>query len=324
VTLYSPQPVRSSSDPTLALSTRFSWPTSTASGLVALFWLSLRQYLRARRLFVLGFLFLLPGVLGVLVEIFAPVWHPGDFQNLAVYSAMPRPDVMFAGLIYTARLADRLRELEFALVFTLIPHTLLPLTALLFASGMIQDELEDQTLTYLLVRPLPKWTIYLVKLLAALLVSVALVAVFTALTYLAFSFRTPAFNLSFLAPRVASVIPAASLAVICYSAIFGFMSLLTRRTLVFGGAYLILIEGVLANIDFALRRLTVVYYFRVLVQRWSGQSAVLGEKWSIDLAKAPSALESISTLAVASALLVIGALALFSTREFRVKTPEGS
>ena len=52
------------------------------------------------------------------------------------------------------------------MLFMLMPHTLVPLTALLYATGMIHDEIEEQTLTYLLVRPLPKWGIYLTKLLA--------------------------------------------------------------------------------------------------------------------------------------------------------------
>ena len=47
-------------------------------------------------------------------------------------------------------------DAELALIFGLIPQAILPLTALVFASGMIQDEVEEQTLTYLLIRPLPR------------------------------------------------------------------------------------------------------------------------------------------------------------------------
>ncbi len=59
----------------------------------------------------------------------------------------------------------------------------MPLAALLYATGIIQDEVEEQTLTYLLLRPLPRWALYLVKLLATLLVTAALTAVFTAATF---------------------------------------------------------------------------------------------------------------------------------------------
>src|SRR5438552_15737802 len=99
------------------------------SALATLFLLTLRQQVRGRRLLVLGFLYLLPLGLVILIR--------------SVESHVPAS------------------EAEIVVLFTLIPHTLVPLTALLYATGMIHDEIEDQTLTYLLVRPLPKWGIYL-------------------------------------------------------------------------------------------------------------------------------------------------------------------
>src|SRR5919197_1051607 len=73
--------------------------------------------------------------------------------------------------------------LEFALVFNLLPHGLAPLTALLYAAGMIQDEVEEQTLTYLLIRSLPRWALYVTKYLATLCVTTVLVAVATTVLY---------------------------------------------------------------------------------------------------------------------------------------------
>src|SRR4029077_3517464 len=116
----------------------------------ALFGMTLRQHLRGRRLFVVAFLYLLPVGLVILVR-----------------SVETHTNALGA---------------EMGMLFMLIPHTLVPLTALLYATGMIQDEIEEQTLTYLLVRPLPKWGIYAVKLLATLLLVVLLAGFFTALT----------------------------------------------------------------------------------------------------------------------------------------------
>ena len=101
------------------------------TALTALFVLTLRQHLRGRRLLVLSLLFLLPSAM---VCLFRLGHHP------------PNPG-----------------HLEFATVFNLIPHALATLTALLYAAGMIQDEVEEQTLTYLLLRPLPRWALYLTK-----------------------------------------------------------------------------------------------------------------------------------------------------------------
>ena len=107
-------------------------PGINLTGLAALFWLTLRQHARARKLVILSFLFILANVLAILVRAFNKDVTP------------------FA--------------LEFAVVLNVIPHVMITLTALLYASAMIQDEIEEQTLTYLLIRPLPKWAIYLTKL----------------------------------------------------------------------------------------------------------------------------------------------------------------
>src|SRR5438477_10698911 len=72
-----------------------------------LFGLTVRQQCRARRLIVLSLLFLLPSLVAILAR------------------NAPRP--------------PRPSELEFVTIFNLIANALVPLTALLYASGMIQD-----------------------------------------------------------------------------------------------------------------------------------------------------------------------------------------
>src|SRR5712692_1140186 len=138
--------------------------------LLALFWLALRQHVRARRLLILAALLALPSLIAILIRSTDPT--------------------------------VKLQELEFGLVFLLMPHALVPLTALLYASGMIQDEIEEQTLTYLLIRPLPKWSIYVAKLLATLLVTAPLTGLFTGLTYAVVYWGTPEFAGDILIPRI--------------------------------------------------------------------------------------------------------------------------
>ena len=123
------------------------------SGLAVLFGLTLRQQIRGRRLLVLVVLFALPCILAIVLR---------SLQR-------PAPTDI----------------LEFALIYNLVPHALAPLTALLYAGGMIQDEVEEQTLTYLLVRPLPSPSLYVCKLLATLLLTTMLVAAATTGLYLA-------------------------------------------------------------------------------------------------------------------------------------------
>src|SRR4051794_21447188 len=94
------------SAPPIALSHRFDL-AATAT----LFRMTLLQLLRGRRLLVLGALFALPTVFALLARRYNPDYQPGAVEE--------------------------------ALIFYMIPQALVPLTALIFASGMIRDEVED-------------------------------------------------------------------------------------------------------------------------------------------------------------------------------------
>jgi ABC-2 type transport system permease protein len=112
-----------------------------------------------------------------------------------------------------------------------------------------------------------------------------------------------------------------SLSLLAYVAIFGGLSLLTRRSLVLGVGYIVVFEGVLANIDFVIRHVTVMYYVRTLSVRWLDLS---GADWMIDTATAPTATTCLLTLLGIGVVLALLGSWLFSVREFRVKTPEGN
>lgn len=256
------------------------------SAMTALFSLTLRQHARGRRLWVVGFLFLIPTALAVLIRLF---------------TAEPQP-----------------ASLELQLVLVLIPQTLLPLMALLYASGMIQDEIDEQTMTYLLIRPLPRWSIYLIKLLSTWLLASILGGVFTTLTYVAIYAGGPDFWSDVVMSKIPLAIGAFTLALLGYCALFGCLSLLTRYTLIIGIGYIILFEGLLANIEYEIRRLTVMYYLRVLELRWLKPEET---DWGINLDKAPSSLMCVLVLVLVSLAATALALSLFRRQEFRVKTP---
>lgn len=260
-----------------------------AAALTALFVLTVRQNLRGRRLLVLSLLFLLPSLLAVVVKL---VPYP------------PPPELP-----------------EFAFVFNLIPHALATLTALLYAAGMIQDEVEEQTLTYLLVRPLPRWALYLTRFVVTWLTTSVLTGIFTALAYAVIYWNTAQLWGDVLPTRAAKTAALLSLAQAGYCSLFGVLGLATRRSLIAGLAYIIAFEGLLANFDAVVRRLTVMYYFRVLSVRWLNPFG--SKEWSIDLAAAPSSGEAVLTLLGASILFVFVGAALMRRREFRLKTPEG-
>jgi ABC-2 type transport system permease protein len=287
----------------------------------AVFWLTVRQQCRARRLFILAALFLLPAAIAVVVRSTDTL----SGRNLKIgfaYALIPRTPISVIGLMEIDRMVRLVRELQFSLVFTLIPHALVPLAALLYASGMICDEIEDQTLTYLVIRPLPKWVIYVAKFLATFVVTATLAAFFTLVTYLAIYGRLPPLSLeAAVLERAALTVVIFTLALFTYCAGFGCLSLLVKRSLVIGVAYIVLFEGVLANIGFAVRKLTVMYYVRILSERWLELSY---SDWSLDLKEALSGGQCVETLLGTGLIFVVLGAWIFSTREFRVKTPEGS
>ena len=274
------------------------------TSMTALYVLTVRQHLHGRRWMVMGLLFLLPAGLAVLVRATSPEAPPVG--------------------------------IEFLIAFLLIPQALLPLVALVYASGIIQDEQEEQTLTYLLVRPISRWALYLVKLLATLTTTVVLTALFTVLTYAAI-YVGGDMGAGEVARRCATAAAIHCASVASYCCLFGLIGLYTRWALVAGILYTAVIEGLLANLPFGLRFVTVIYYARVMAYRSLDLSFTEhGRKhdmaaafWQFDV-KADPGLEGHPTLQTCVLVLAVAGLGcaalgalMCHRREFHVKTPEG-
>ncbi len=274
------------------------------TALWSLYVLTLRQHLHGKRWMIMAVLFLLPAGLALLIRSTAARDVPGI-------------------------------GLEFIFVFMFFPQGLLPLVALIYASGIIQDEQEEQTITYLLIRPIPKWALYTVKLLATLTTTVILTAIFTALTYAAIyaGADTTGQNIPL---RCAKAIGIHSLAVIAYCCVFGLMGLLTKRTLIVGILYSAIFEGLLANVPLSIRLITVVYYARLIAYRALsfvittpyGKQDLAANAWQLNIDLDPQLLDH-PTKTACFATLLIGSLAcmilaawLCTRKEFHVKTPE--
>src|SRR5436190_950872 len=275
------------------------------TSLWTLYVLSIRQHLRGKRWIVATLLFLLPSVLVVILRATSKDVSP-----------------LF---------------LEFLFAFMFIPQALLPLIALLYASGVIQDEQEEQTITYLLIRPIPKWALYAIKMLATLTTTLALTAIFTGLTYAAIYFHADAHGERVLV-RCIQAISVHSLSVIAYCCLFGLISLLTKRTLVVGILYAAIVEGLLANMPLSVRLITVIYYARVIAFRTmqfvlnmpDGKQNLAADAWQFDINNDPKLLEhpDVSTclqvLLISSIVFTILGAFMCWRKEFYVKTPEKS
>ncbi|HEY1922488.1 MAG TPA: ABC transporter permease subunit [Tepidisphaeraceae bacterium] len=273
------------------------------TSLWALYALTLRQHRHGKRWMVMAVLMLLPAALVILVRSTA--------HNVPSIS------------------------LEFIFAFMLIPQALLPLVALIYGSGIIQDEVEEQTITYLLIRPISKWQLYIVKLLATLTVAVFLTVIFTTLTYIAV-YAGATDHVENVPLRCLEASSIHALAVIAYCCIFGLISLFTRRTLVVGILYIVIFEGLFANLAFGIRLITVIYYARIIAYRTlpfvistpDGRENFAADAWQLDIRTDPNLLEHpqiracLIVLLVGSAVCAALTAMLCARREFHVKTPE--
>jgi ABC-2 type transport system permease protein len=267
-----------------------------------LYRLTLRQHLHGRRWLAAAVLFSLPAALALLIRSAPPTVH---------------------------------RFVEFVLVWILVPQALLPLVALLYASGIIQDEQEDQTITYLLLRPFQKWILYCVKMSATWTTTTVLTVLLTVLTYAAVYAGSDA-DPAAIRVRCFKAAAILSLATISYCSLFGMLSLITRRALLAGILYTVIVEGLLANLPLSLRWGTVIYYTRLLAYRtmdfvcvWPrAEIDVAATAWLLNKESDPTLAEhpTIRTciLVLVCGSLVCTAIAAFCCHhsEFHVKTPE--
>ncbi len=241
---------------------------------------------------MLALLFMIPGALMVMIKLVTPAGHLPPAQ-----------------------------ELEMAFVYIFIPNALAPLAALLCAAGVVRDEVEEQTLTYLLLRPLPRSALYAIKLLASMIVTILLTVIFSAATFVLIDCLAGKPGDPGLVEKAVRLAMIFSVTQTAYCGLFGIMGLVMRRSLVIGVAYIVLFEGLLAAFPTMMRQVTVVFYFRVLVVRWLNPADI--SVWGIDPATAPSAKSCVLTLLVAALVLAVLGSLILSSREFRMKTPEG-
>ena len=130
-------------------------------------------------------------------------------------------------------------------------------------------------------------TLLPIRLAATWVVTAVLTAVFTTLTFAVIWWGTPQLWGEVLPVRAAKTagLLALTLVAVLVLAYFGALGLYTRRSLNAGLAYLVALEGMLANITMVARQLTVMYYFRVLSVRWLAPTG--SEVWGVDLDTAP-------------------------------------
>lgn len=186
---------------------------------------------------------------------------------------------------------------------TLVIRTVLPLVALVIGSAALGSEIEDGTVVYLLVKPVPRWVVALAKI----AVAVGLTLVLTVPPMLVTALLIGTASGGSLGPPLAFVL-AAIAGGAAYASVFTTLGALTTRALVVGLAYTLLWEGALAGLLEGTRFLSIR-------QATLGIAAALGGRDPDLAALEPTASLVVLTLAIASSFV----LATLALQRFQVR-----
>ncbi len=156
-----------------------------------------------------------------------------------------------------AQLLREYNEIAIPILFLIV----LPLTALVLGSAALGDERRDGTLSFLLIRPLPRSAITGAKLLAAWLAAAGVTVASGALASAAISIR--ASDWSTLVPTIVGT----ALATAGYAAVFMVLGHITSRAVLIGLLYVFIWESA---ISFAAPSLANVSLFRIGLSAYVG------------------------------------------------------
>jgi ABC-2 type transport system permease protein len=190
---------------------------------------TLRQLLGGKRLLAFGLLALLPSVV----------------MFLSTRTASDRAVI------------ERFHDAPLVIIFLIV----LPVVSLILGASSLGDERRDGTLSFLILRPVPRWLIAAAKLAAAWMATTAIVGPAAVLAAGVVGIR--AGDWSLLAPALFS----ASLSALAYVSVFLLLGYFTSRAVLLGLVYVFIWEN---GITFAAASLANVSLFRVGLSAYAG------------------------------------------------------
>lgn len=172
----------------------------------------------------------------------------------------------------------------------------LPVMALIVGTGVLGSEIDDGTVVHILTKPLPRTEIILAKL-----------AVATGVTALVAGLPLLVVGLIAGDTRLGLGLFVAAIAgSFAYCGLFLALSLLTRRPVLVGLAYVLLWEGLLTNLLRGTRLLSVQQNVIAIADKVSGSDLITGT------IAAPLAIGTLAVFAVGGTVLAIDRLRSFS------------
>lgn len=148
--------------------------------------------------------------------------------------------------------------------FFLFLHFLLPLLAVFIGTAIVADEVEDRTLPYLLVRPVPRRTIVLAKTLAGCITVGLILFVSLGLTYSVMVLDGGVSGWISNVPRLLRSGGVLLLGLLVYVPLFGFLGGTIKRPVLAGLLFAFGWENTVAFFPGNVKLFTVIHYLHVL------------------------------------------------------------
>jgi ABC-type transport system involved in multi-copper enzyme maturation permease subunit len=211
-------------------------------GVGRIFELSLGQMLWSRRTIFMGLVVGAPVLLAVAVRVLVEMGVPLTRVGREELSGAVLFGLMF--WLFFLRLA-------------------VPVLAVFYGSGLIADEVEDRTLTYLFTRPVRREAVFLGKYLAFLVCTVSVVLPAVVLVWLAVAGLGGNLGAGF--PDLLKDLGILAAGLATYGAVFGLVGAALRRPLVIGLVFVFGWESFAMALPGHVRRLTVAHYLEGFV-----------------------------------------------------------
>ena len=198
-------------------------------------WLTIRQFLRSRSIYVVLGLALLPSILALILQL--------AIDDLSLRDARD----MFANVLYRGMFVG----------------TLLPLATLILATSAIGDEIEDRTMQYLALKPISRARIVLEKSLAAFLVLVPVVWLGIAVMWAILAWG----KFGEMRELLTAALLSSLVAILGFGSLFLLLSMVIQRALLVGIFYIFIWESSLSRWLPGIRAISIRHYTESLFVR---------------------------------------------------------
>lgn len=145
---------------------------------------------------------------------------------------------------------------------------LVPIVALVFASASLGDARDDGTLVYLWLRPMDRWPVVVGAWCASVTVSLPMTIV---------PLGVSAVLVDRNGPLLGATVLACAVGVLAYSALFVMAGLLLKNAIVWGLAYILVWEGIVAAFGSFAAKLAIRGYTRSIITSRTGVNLDLGD-----------------------------------------------